>query len=1013
MNVRSLTLFSYLFCLASTEAADFNREVRPILSDKCFACQGPDEHDRKADLRLDTEEGAMEDLGGYAAIVPGNLGESEAWLRIISDDASDVMPPQKAHKDLTSEEKGILKRWIEEGAEFDLHWSFKALERPEVPDPGSAEWGNNEVDEFIFAAQEERGLAPAANADPITLARRVHFDLTGLPPSPESVADFVKDPTAKNYTAMVDRLLKEPDFGERMAVYWLDLVRYADTIGYHSDNPMEVSAYRDYVIDSFNQNLPYDRFTIEQLAGDLLPSPTVQQRVASGYNRLLQTTQEGGAQAKEYIAIHAADRVRNVSGVWLGTTIGCAQCHDHKYDPFSTKDFYSLAAFFADVKEKPIGRRQPNLKLPTAEEESRMADLRQSLSQNTINRVLARDHTLAASVRAEREAWIVETRAQVLAEKETWQRIKPSEFTTKNGSKFKVDDTGLVLIDKNPPTKEVYTVTAAPEGAITGFRLEVLTDPGFPNKAFGRGGNFVLSHVEAQVEGKKVDIVKAQGDEPQNGYPLSHAIDGNPETVGWAGNGHVKADHQPLTAVFSFAEPVRLADAQQLSVVLHHTSHYARHSFGRFRISYTTRENPSPSGGLEVPPAIFNLLAGPEINPEEPSLVAHFNSISPALHETRRNLENWKKELEATEAGIRTMLASEALPEPRVMRILPRGNWLDDSGEEVEPAVPVFLPHEPVKDRRANRLDLANWIVADTNPLTARTFVNRLWKLFFGAGISKNLDDLGGQGVPPSHPELLDWLAVEFQESGWDIKHMVKLLLTSAAYQQSSVETAAMRENDPGNQWLTRQGRWRLEAEFVRDVALDLSGLLVHEKGGISVRPYQPEGYWQHLNFPRREWKADQGDSLYRKGLYTFWCRSFLHPAMLAFDAPSREECTAERARSNIPQQALVLLNDPVFVEASRVFAQRIANQSGDLRTKLNWAWQEAMSRSISSQELLILTEVYESQLASYGAEKSLATELLQVGAAPVPSQLDAGELAAWTQVARTILNAYETTSRN
>tara|TARA_R110002096_G_scaffold371455_14_gene564902 strand:- start:5049 stop:8033 length:2985 start_codon:yes stop_codon:yes gene_type:complete len=993
------------------EAADFNREVRPILSDKCFACHGPDEHDRKADLRLDTAEGAFGDLGGYAAIVPGKLDESEAWLRIISEDADEVMPPPKAHKDLTSEERTILKQWIEGGAEFDLHWSFKALERPGVPE--AKEWAANEIDHFILAAQKKRGLKPAAKADPITLARRVHFDLLGLSPSPEAVAEFANDPTPQNYRAMIDRLLEDPGFGERMAVYWLDLVRYADTIGYHSDNSMEVSAYRDYVIDAFNQNLPYDQFTIEQLAGDLLPNPTIQQRVASGYNRLLQTTEEGGAQAKEYMAIHAADRVRNVSGVWLGTTIGCAQCHDHKYDPFSTKDFYSLAAFFADVKEKPIGKRQPNLKLPTPEEETRIAELRKKLAENTLEKVLARDPALAAKVRTEREAWIAETRAKVLTEKETWQTPKPAKFTAKNGSKFKIEDSGLILIEKNPPNQEVYTVAAAPTGAITGFRLEVLTDPSFPNKAFGRDGNFVLTHVEAQAGAEKITIAKAEGDEPQNGYPLAHSIDGDPKTAGWAGNGHVKGDHQPLTAVFAFEQAVTLDEAQQLSVVLHHTSQFPRHSFGRFRISYTTKEDPSPSGGLEFPPVIFNVLAQSQFNPDEPSLIRHFNSISPSLAETRSNLETWKKQLEATEKGIRTMLASEPLPNPRVMRVLPRGNWLDDSGEMVEPAVPVFLPHEPVNDRRANRLDLANWIVADTNPLTARTFVNRLWKLFFGAGISKNLDDLGGQGVPPSHPELLDWLAVEFLESGWDVKHMVRLLLTSAAYQQTSVETAAMAKADPGNQWLTRQRRWRLEAEFVRDVALELSGLLVHEKGGPSVKPFQPAGYWQHLNFPRREWKPDEGASLYRKGLYTFWCRSFLHPAMLAFDAPSREECTTERARSNIPQQALVLLNDPVFVEASRVFAQRIANQTGDLQAKLRWAWLEAMSRKITDQELEILAGVYESQRVAYDSEKGSATELLQVGAAPVPSGIDPGELAAWTQVARTILNAYETTSRN
>ncbi len=357
-----------IFAPAAIFAADFNRDVRPILSDKCFACHGPDEHERKADLRLDTAEGAFGDLGGYAAVVPKSLEKSEIWLRIVSDDPDEVMPPAKAHKELSDAEKQTIRQWIEDGAEFDIHWAFKALERPQTPNSAS-KWPLNAIDRFIVAEQEIRGLKPAQKADPVTLARRVHLDLLGLPPKPEDVAAFAKNPTPQAYAQFVARLLENPAFGERMAVYWLDLVRYADTIGYHSDNMMEVSAYRDYVIAAFNENLPYDRFTIEQLAGDLLPTPTLQQRIASGYNRLLQSTEEGGAQAKEYMAIHAADRVRNVSGVWLGTTMGCAQCHDHKYDPFSMRDFYSLAAFFADVKEKPIGRRQPNLKLPTKAED--------------------------------------------------------------------------------------------------------------------------------------------------------------------------------------------------------------------------------------------------------------------------------------------------------------------------------------------------------------------------------------------------------------------------------------------------------------------------------------------------------------------------------------------------------------------------------------------------------------------------------------------------------------------
>ncbi len=559
-----------------------------------------------------------------------------------------------------------------------------------------------------------------------------------------------------------------------------------------------------------------------------------------------------------------------------------------------------------------------------------------------------------------------------------------------------------------------YTAQLKRAGKVTAIRLEALTDPSLVKKSLARGnGNFVLTDFSVKIGDSAVKIASAKADFEQTGHPAAAAIDADKKS-GWAGNGHVEAKNR--AAVFIFAEPVELAENQALTVEMRHESGYAKHAIGRFRLSLSDVADPGVSGGVDAPLNVQQALkiAKNERDSKQTELLsAHFRGISPELAETRNNLETWRKRLETVEKSVQTMLVSEPLNEPRMMRILPRGNWLDDSGEVVEPAIPAFFPGEQIEGRRATRLDLANWVVADTNPLTARTFVNRLWKLFFGAGISKNLDDLGGQGVPPSHPELLDWLAVEFRENGWDVKHMIRLILSSAAYQQTSVETAAMRQADPGNQWLTRQGRWRLEAEFVRDTALDLSGLLVHQRGGKSVKPYQPAGYWQHLNFPRREWKSDAGQALYRRGLYTFWCRSFLHPAMLAFDAPSREECTAERPRSNIPQQALVLLNDPVFVEAARVFGAKIAKRDGDSNAKIRWAWEMATSRAPSAEESRILAGVFENQRAKFAAEAESAAAVVSVGSAPAPEDIDAAELAAWAQVARTILNAYETTARN
>ncbi|MEM7014483.1 MAG: DUF1553 domain-containing protein, partial [Verrucomicrobiota bacterium] len=708
-----------------------------------------------------------------------------------------------------------------------------------------------------------------------------------------------------------------------------------------------------------------------------------------------------------------ADRVRNVSGVWLGATIGCAQCHDHKFDPFTMKDHYALAAFFADIKEKPIGRRDPNLKLPTEEEAAEMAALSAKLSENTIPKLLERDATLSAKVLAAQQKWEAELIAKIKTDQSDWTVVKPAKLESSGKQQLKIQPDNSVLAAGPNPAKDNYTIHIAHVGKVAGFRLETLTHDSFPKKSLARGnGNFVLTTVKAKLGDQDVKISKAAADFEQNGHPITTTLDENVES-GWAVNGHQEAANR--TAMFLFETPVEIAEGQQLQIELHHQSPYGQHNVGRFRISLTESAEPTLNGAVNLNADLVSILekaADQREAKEQKKLDDHYRGIAPDLDEARKNLADWKGSLNNLNKRIQTMLVSESIATPRMTRMLHRGDWLDKDGEVVEPAVPVFLPHEAIEDRRATRLDLANWIVADTNPLTSRAMTNRLWKLFFGRGISKNLDDLGGQGEPPTHPELLDWLSVEFRESGWDIQHMIKLMVMSGTYQQSSVADRQLMEKDAGNRWYARQGRWRLDAEFVRDTSLKVADLLVDEIGGKSVKPYQPTGYWQHLNFPRREWKAGAGNDLYRRGVYTFWCRSFLHPAMLAFDAPSREECTAERARSNIPQQALVLLNDPVFVEAARVFAQNTAAQSGDNAAKLAWAWEKAMSRDLEPDESAILLDVYETQFARYTSDNEAAKQLLSTGQSPLPEGTDVAELAAWTQVTRTILNAYEATSR-
>ncbi len=763
---------------ASTPAPDFNREVRPILSDKCFACHGPDEKHRKADLRLDVEKAARDS----GAVVPGKPAESALIERITATEPSQRMPPAKSGKKLSSAEIDILRRWVAAGGKYADHWAYVPPVRYPDPSVKNTAWPHNPIDRFLLARLEREGLAPSPEADRVTLARRLSFDLTGLPPVPEAVDRFVADQDPRAWEKLVDRLLASEHYGERMAMYWLDLVRFADTVGYHGDQDHHASPYRDYVIDAFNLNLPFDQFTREQLAGDLLPEPTVDQKIATCYNRLLQTSHEGGVQPKEYLAIYAADRVRNLSAVWMGATVGCAQCHDHKFDPYTMRDFYSLAAFFADMDEEKHLRGGGVDRVPTR-----------------------REPEVPVHTRRERQ------------------------------------------------------------------RLEAL--------------NAAIARLEQE----------------------------------------------------------------------------------------------------------------------------------PASAERTKELAARKAEREALQRSPRKVMVTQAVS-PRTVRILPRGNWLDESGPVVEPAVPAFLGRLPPTGRRMTRLDLANFLTDARNGaggLTARVFVNRLWYLFFGSGLSKTLEDFGGQGEPPSHPELLDRLATEFVASGWDVKHLVKLIVTSRAYRQASLEPAALKERDPENRLFSRQGRWRLPAEMVRDNALAVSGLLVQDVGGGSVKPYQPAGYYRHLNFPTREYRADSDARQWRRGVYVHWQRQFLHPMLKAFDAPSREECTARRPRSNTPLAALVLLNDPTFLEAARALGQRALAEGGRQdEERLRFLFRQVTCRRPDELEQKTLLSLLVKNRALYLAEPSAAEELVKIGLHPLPKDSNLPELAAWTAVGRALLNLNETMTR-
>ncbi|MFM7398394.1 MAG: PSD1 and planctomycete cytochrome C domain-containing protein [Verrucomicrobiota bacterium] len=826
-----------LFLAASTAAplpdkVDFNRDVRPILSENCFYCHGPDASHRKAKLRLDLRDAAL----AKEAFIPGKPEESELSKRLDAEDPEERMPPADSHKKLDDRQKAVLRKWIAQGAEYRQHWSYEPPVKPSAPA------GSEGVDHLVEAGLKPLGLTPGPEADRRTLARRLHLDLLGLPPTPEEVDAFVKDASPDAYPRLVERLLASPHYGERMAITWLDVVRFADTIGYHSDTPRNIWPYRDWVIRSFNDNKPFDRFTLEQVAGDLLPDGGREALIGSGFNRLLLTTEEGGAQAKDYQQRMLTDRVRAVGAAWLGQTTGCAQCHDHKFDPITMRDFYSLGAFFADVHEPDIGRREEGILVSTPEQDARLAELAAAVAQ-AHKKLEAAHPSLTPAI-------------------ETWEK----DFT-------------------------------APE------------TPGKKTKA------------------KRKD---------------------------------------PDAKLAAQAAPILKKPADKRT------------------------------------PADRNVVRD------------YYLSLHPEALKTERDaLAAAEKSHDAFRAAIPKTLVTAKAAQTRTVRILPRGNWMDETGEIVKAALPHYLPQPKLEGRAPNRLDLAQWLVSRDNPLTARVTMNRLWMQFFGTALSKNPGDLGAQGELPPNQPLLDWLAVEFMDGKWDLKRMVRIIVNSRAYRRASTATQAQRETDPYNRALARQTPFRLDAEFVRDNALAVSGLLVPKVGGPSVKPYQPERYWENLNFPVREYVHDQGEAQHRRGLYVWWQRSFLHPSLLAFDAPSREESCTERTRSNIPQQALVLLNDPTYVEAARAFGTASAAREGDDDARLRWAWRRAVQREPNAAELGTLRKVLNDRRAAYRADPESAKKLLQVGLSPAPKESDPVELAAWTHAARVLLNLHETVTRD
>ena len=959
------------FAIAS-EVLSFNRDVRPILSDNCFACHGFDPKTREAGLRLDTREGALADNDGVIAIVPGNIKKSALWDRINSSDDDEVMPPPKTHKTLSSAQKKILRIWIEQGAPYEKHWSFVPPAAAAIPKVKNADWPHNPIDHFVLAKLEAKAIKPTPEASKETLIRRVTLDLTGLPPTLPEIEAFLVDTSPDAYDKLVDRLLASPHYGERMAVDWLDAARYADTNGFQVDRDREIWGWRDWVIGAFNRNLPFDQFTIEQLAGDLLPNPTIEQRIATGFNRNNMLNEEGGIDPEEFRAEYAADRAETTAGVWLGLTFNCCRCHDHKYDPLTARDFYSMKAFFNSVPEIGNGNytanirvnSPPQIKLPAPEIQAEIAKLRAEMLQ------LEKASAGAAKVPQNQAA-------STLA----WTTLVPTALQAASGAKLTIQPDGAVLASGENPTQERYTVTAAVTlGTISAIRVEALPDDSLPARGPGRAvnGNFVMTDVRMALNppsaaARPVGFNAAVAAFSQEQFPAAHAIDAD-QSSGWAIQPELGKPH---AAVFALDTPIAIEPGSTVTLTLSFHSLHANHQLGRFRLALT--DAPSPA-------ATASQLAD--------------------------QIATLKKKIGELELSIPTTLVMEDMKAPRPTHILMRGAF-NSPGERVEPGTPDVLG-AMASDLPRNRLGLAKWLVDPKNPLTARVIVNRHWQQVFGYGLVKTSEDFGTQGDLPSHPEMLDWLAQDFVSNGWNVKRLMKMLVTSSAYRQHSGFTPQLLEMDPDNRLLARGSRNRLMGEFIRDQALAISGLLVNKIGGPSVKPYHPPGLYEQVTAQGgvNTYVKDKGENLYRRSLYTYWKRSVPHPAMLSFGAPFREVCSLQRPRSNTPLQALNLMNDETYVEASRFLAARMMRSSDVTAARLDFGFRTVLARTPKPKEMAILDRAYRRAFEDFTKDPASAKAFLSVGDTPTDPQLNPVELAAFATVASTLLCMDETVTK-
>ncbi len=1037
----NLAVAAYLLVAAApaAERVQFNRDIRPIFSDTCYACHGPDENKIKGKLRLDSLDAARKGgKSGEPAITPGHPEKSEVMKRLLTADADEHMPPAEFHKVLTKDQIALVERWIKEGAEYQGHWAFQPPVKPAVP---AIPAGGNAIDAFLAQGLAAKGLKPNGEAPKATLLRRAALDLTGLPPSDADLQAFLADTSADAWSKALDRLLASPHYGENMAMQWLDFARYADSNGFQSDTQRTMWPYRDWVIKAFNDNKPFDAFTVEQLAGDLLPNATRDQIVATAFHRNHRLNGEGGRIVEEWFAENVIDRIETTGSTWLALTMNCCRCHDHKYDPISQKEFYQLFAYFNSIEESGVlgdfggagrtragGNTPPVLALPTAEQQKQI--------DATAAALAAAEATLKAIPASQPDVfaeWLERQRRMFAKEGVAWQPLPDEKIAAKEKAVFKRLDDGSWLVSGGVAAKETYVVEATPApGLLTALRLEALPDDTLPNKSLGRApnGNFVLSAFEVRLrtaDGQTTDVplLKAEADFDQQGWSIAKLAPapmakGKPKKAdntkaGWAIAGNMSENRVPRKAIFTVA-PTTIPTGAKLIVTLRHEA-VSGHSIGRFRLEasgqdpklLSLKSDPATDAARRLlgkpadqltkadQKALEKLFAG---SPEHPRAQATAKvAAAKAAHD-------------AAVAAPVTVMVMKELDKPRDAFVLLRGEY-DKIGPKVERALFRALPPMPAGEPN-NRLGFARWLVSGQHPLTGRVWVNRAWERFFGIGLVKTSENFGSQAEWPSNPELLDWLAVEFVDRKWDMKAMHKLIMSSAAYRRSAAVTPEMLEKDPDNRLLARGPRFRLPAEVIRDQALWTAGLLVDKQGGPSVKPYMPEAVWDETSVygDMRNYKADTGEGLWRRSLYTIWKRTAAPPTMLLFDSAGREVCTVKRSRSNTPMQALSLLNEVTFVEAARKLAEQALRQSGDIDAKLAWTFRKVLRRDATAAELAVLRKGLDKRLATYAADQTLAPKLLAQGMSPVPADLDRNQLAAWTATANVLLNLDETVTR-